>query len=62
MNNELFACGYYIVEWFNSNNEVVKSERKYLTSQLYRREYMDMQTAYLRGQDLAGLRIKPCED
>ena len=57
-----FKCGYYIVEWFNKQKQVIKSERKYLTDPLYRKEVIYMQTAFLQGQDVAGLNIKPCED
>jgi hypothetical protein len=56
----LFACGNYIIEWLNDKEEVVKREKKYLTIQLYHREIMNMQTAFLRGMDVVKLKIKPC--
>lgn len=61
MGLDLFACGYYRINWFNKNGETVKTYEKYLTYQKYRREIMNMQTAFLQGADVDGLKITPLE-
>ena len=58
----MFGCGMYRVEWYNNAGEVVKSEEKYLTWQLYNSEYFAMERAFLRGMDVASMRIIPIDD
>lgn len=48
----LFGCGYYRVVWKNKVGDIVKDEVKYLTAPLWNREVINMQTAFLRGEDV----------
>lgn len=57
----MFNCGWYLVEWKNANEEVIKSEEKYLTAPLYRQERLNMQIASLRGSDVKKMVITPIE-
>lgn len=57
----MFGCGWYEVKWYNAKGEEVKREEKYLTDPLYRREVMAMQTAYLKGEDVARMVATPIE-
>ena len=58
----MFECGWYEVKWYNEKGEQVKNEKQYLTCPLYRREIMKMQTAFLRGEDVARLVVSPIEN
>ena len=57
----MFSCGWYKIKWYNAKGEQVKEEEKYLTAQLYRREVMKMQTAYLQGKDVESITVTPIE-
>lgn len=57
----MFSCGWYKIKWDNAKGEQVKEEEKYLTAQLYRREVMKMQTAYLQGKDVESITVTPIE-
>lgn len=57
----MFSCGWYKIKWYNAKDEQVKEEERYLTAQLYRREVMKMQTAYLQGKDVAKITAMPIE-
>jgi hypothetical protein len=56
---DLFACGWYRIDWINLSDEVALSEEAYLTDRLYRSKVIEMQTAFLRGQNVKGLRVTP---
>ena len=57
----MFSCGWYKIKWYNAKGEQVKEEEKYLTAQLYRREIMVMQTAFLQGKDVEKMAVTPIE-
>lgn len=57
----MFGIGWYNVKWFDKNDNVVKSEDKFLTAPLYNRAVMEMQTAYLQGVNVAKLIATPIE-
>ena len=57
----MFSYGWYKIKWYNVKGEQVKEEEKYLTAQLYRREVMKMQTAYLQGKDVESMTVTPIE-
>lgn len=57
----MFYCGMYLIEWKNANDEIVKSEKKYLTYPLYRQEMLNMQIASLRGSDVKKMVVTPIE-
>jgi hypothetical protein len=58
----MFSCGWYKIKWYNAKGEQVKEEEeKYLTAQLYRREVMTMQTAFLQGKDVEKMVVTPIE-
>ena len=58
---ERFVCGYYSVRWYSESNEIVKDTIMYLTMVLYRREIMNMQTAFLQGQNVVRMVVMPIE-
>ena len=57
----MFSCGWYKIKWYNAKGKQVKEEEKYLTAQLYRREIMAMQTAFLQGKDVEKMAVTPIE-
>ena len=57
----MFSCGWYKIKWYNAKGEQVKEEEKYLTAQLYHREIMQMQTAFLQGKDVEKMTITPLQ-
>jgi len=57
----LFYCGWYQVKWYDNADNIVKDEKMYLTSPLYRREVLNMQTAYLRGENVVRMVATPIE-
>lgn len=59
--DEFFCCGWYQVKWYDNSDNIVKNEKMYLTSPLYRREILNMQTAYLRGENVVRMVVTPIE-
>ena len=57
----MFGRGWYNVKWFNKAGDIVKNEDMFLTTLLYRREEMKMQTAFLQGKDVARMTATPIE-
>lgn len=53
------VSGWYTIEWLNKAGEVFKTEQEYLHDVDYRRKVMSMQTQYLSGKDVSGLRVIP---
>jgi hypothetical protein len=56
---EFFTSGIYKIEWVNKQGETIKTEEKFLNWKQYRHEIMDIQTAFLQGVNVYGLRVIP---
>lgn len=56
---DITKCGMYKVQWIGNNDEVTKEYEEYLTIPRYRRLYLEMQTAYLKGDNVKCLKVIP---